>query len=288
MKKYIYLLLTIFGICLTPTSQAVSYQFNSFFSANYSGPSGFPFKNSDFVSLQVTNNFNGTQTPTTNLYIGIGVTNTNFTASGLSLGRTNDNFYTVANGLPSFITQAQPLIVYSTNYVNGYTNAATIGGTGATNLTAVGPNIENYNPFAYSLLGTNLTLLEATSGTTNIGGNQPQFAGFIPVLNTSDANGDINTNMQFIISACGDAPTCTNLAIVWFARTFDGNVYDSISYTNITVQLHGTNLITGVLQPSQAFVAGVRSFAVAGVYAGTNTASTNVFITKLGVGMYQP
>lgn len=266
MKK----LLISIGLIAAVASQAANHTFYSFLQYN----STLPLKNSDYVSVLITNGGPGLAL---------------FNVPAFPSPSTGIISYVVGNNYPSFINITTPLIAYSTNYIGGQTNGTIGATTGFTNVTQVAGMISSYNPEGYQLFGTNLYLVQATSGISNSAGNITGSP-FIPItIPAADANGIIQTNTVFVFGFAGDSTTSTNSTNrVVFAKSYDGNVYDMVNTNSVTATLNGTNEVLAVWQPSASWMAGVKAVAIYQIFCGTNTGSTNTWLTKAGIASYIP
>jgi hypothetical protein len=267
MKKFI----TALVLLSTMAVQASNTQFLSFLNYN----SALELGNKDFVSVLQTNGATGT---------------TLFGPPGFFSPPTNITYFTYANEFPQIVSISSAIVAYATNMIGGLTNSI-IGSTGGfTNVSGVGTNLYSYNPFGYQLTGTNMYLIQYTSGVSNSNAGNIVPGPFVPItINNGDANGQVNTNCVFVFGIAGDTASCTNSTNIFiFAKSYDGHVYDMANTNSVSITENGTNEVIGTYQPSSAWLAGVKSVAIYKYQFGTNFNSTNTFITKAGISMSVP
>jgi hypothetical protein len=267
MKK----LFSLLCLLCTFSTQAATHVWNSFLNYN----SSLPLGNKDYTSVLQTNG-------------GPGVTL--FSLPGFWSPPTNITYFTYANNFPQIVSIASSIVAYATNMIGGLTNSTIGATTGFTNVSGVGTNLYSYNPYGYQLTGTNMYLLQFTSGVSNSNAGNIVPGPFVPItINNSDAVGQINTNLVLVFGIAGDTASCTNSTnIIIFAKSYDGDVYDMVNTNSVTMTANGTNEVLGTYQPSSAWLAGVKTIAMYKYYFGTNFNSTNTFLTKAGIAMYQP
>ena len=254
MKK----LLVITSLALTVSAEAVNNNFQSFLQGNATTS----FANSEYASLLLTN------------------------GSTYTYGTTNEVTYLVGNNYPFTISSSTPLIAYSTNLL-GQTNYPIGASTGFTNITAVGALISSYNPYAYTVFGTNAYFIASTSGVTTTAGSVTSPT-FYDVMIKPDFNGQISTNWALNFGVAGDSATSTNTVTFTVLHSADGNFYPTNNTLSISFVQVGTNACGTNYPVPASFMAGMRSLRLYQVVAGTNTASTNTYLFNAGLSGWLP